>query len=180
MRRPSLLLILTAVIGLVLAACASPAGSPDASGGGEPSSAAGSEAPASSDGSGGGGGGGLGTGSGSVEFEITGGFSDSGELPFAGDFAYFQQAGVSFLVFTDDTDSSEANGIIITLSEDGNVLQYVTDDIVVPAATCDWNVTRSDASGAAGSFNCNDQAGFGTNGQAYTDLDISGSFEVNT
>jgi hypothetical protein len=179
MRRPSLLLILTAVIGLVLAACASPAGSPDASGGSEPSSAAGSEAPASSDG-GGGGGGGLGTGSGSVEFEITGGFSDSGELPFVGDFGYFQQAGVSFLVFTEDNAASEANGIIITLSDDGNVLQYVTDEIVVPAATCDWNVTRSDATGAAGSFSCNDQAGFGTNGQTYTDLDLNGSFEVST
>jgi hypothetical protein len=179
MRRPSLLLILTAVIGLVLAACAPPSGSPGASGGSEPSTAAGSQAPAGSD-SGGGGGGGLGTGDGSVQFEISGGFSDSGELPFVGDFGYFQQAGVSFLVFTDDTAASEANGIIITLSNDGNVLQYVTDEIVVPAATCDWNVTRSDATGAAGSFTCNDQAGFGTNGQAYTDLDISGSFEVNT
>lgn len=182
MRRPSLLLILTAVIGLVLAACASPSGSPDASGGTEPSSAAGSEAPAQSDdgsGGGGGGGGGLGSGSGSVEFEITGGFSDSGELPFVGDFAYFQQAGVSFFVFTDDSTATEANGIIITLSDDGNVLQYVTDEIVVPAATCDWNISRNDASGAAGSFDCNDQAGFGTNGQAYTDLDINGSFEVS-
>jgi hypothetical protein len=178
MRRPPLLLILTFIIGLILAACASPAGSPDASSGGEPSIAA-SEAPAESEGSGGGGGGGIGTGTGSVEYEITGGFSDSGELPFAGNFAYFQQAGVTFLVFTDDTDAAEANGVIITLSDDGNALQYVTDEIIVPAGTCEWDVTRNDATGAAGSFTCTDQGGFGTDGTVHTDLDISGSFEVN-
>ncbi|MGH2462986.1 MAG: hypothetical protein ACRDFZ_05085 [Candidatus Limnocylindria bacterium] len=175
MRRPLPLLIATLTIGLVLAACASPAGSgePAASSGSEPSAA-----PAASQG--GDGGGGFGTGTGSVQFQISGGFSDSGELPFAGNFGYFQQAGVSFLVFTDDTAATEANGIILTLSADGNVLQYVTDEIVVPAGTCEWNVTRNDATGAAGSFDCNDQSGFATNGQVYTDLDISGTFEVNS
>ena len=76
--------------------------------------------------------------------------------------AYWQQAGVSFMVFTDDEGASEATGLIITLSDDGNVLQYVAEDITIPAATCDWNITKNDASGAAGSFTCNDQAGFGT------------------
>ncbi|MGH2482986.1 MAG: hypothetical protein ACRDE9_00845, partial [Candidatus Limnocylindria bacterium] len=173
MRRPPVLLTTTLAVGLLLAACASPAGSgePGASSGSEPSAA-----PAASDG---GGGGGIGTGSGSVQFQINGGFSDSGELPFAGNFAYFQQAGVSFLVFTDDTAATEANGVILTLSADGNVFQYVTDEIVVPAGTCDWNITRNDATGAAGSFECNDQSGFATDGQVYTDLDISGTFEVN-
>jgi len=162
----------------VLAACASPVGSgePGASSGSEPSAAP----AASQGGGGGGGGGGIGTGSGSVQFQINGGFSDSGELPFAGDYAYFQQAGVSFLVFTDDTDATEATGVILTLSADGNVFQYVTDEIVIPAATCDWNVTRNDATGAAGSFDCTDQSGFATDGQVYTDLDVSGTFEVNS
>jgi hypothetical protein len=178
MRRPPLLLVLTFIIGLILAACASPAGSPGASSGGEPSPAA-SEAPAGSPGGGGGGGGGIGTGTGTVNFEITGGFQDSGELPFVGNFAYFDQAGVTFLVFTDDTGASEANGIVITLSDDGNVLAYITDEIIVPTAECDWNVSRDDATGAAGTFVCNDASGFGTGGQMYSDLDISGEFEVN-
>jgi len=180
MRRSPIVPILAIAVGLILAACASPADSsePGASSGTEPSTA-----PAESqegDGGGGGGGGGIGGGSGSVQFDISGGFSDSGELPFAGDFAFFQQAGVTFLVFTDDTDATEANGVILTLSEDGNVFQYVTDEVVIPASECEWNVTRNDASGAAGSFECSDQAGFGTDAQVYTDLDISGSFEVNT
>lgn len=181
MRRPPMLGVLIVLIGLILAACGSPSGSgePGASAGGEPSAPAESEAPGQSESGGGGGGGGAGTGEGAVNFEITGGFQDSGELPFVGDFAYFDQAGVSFLVFTDDTDATEASGIIISLSNDGNVLQYVTDEIVVPAATCDWNVSRNDATGAAGTFSCNDQGGFGTNGQIYNDLDLSGEFEVN-
>lgn len=176
MRRPSLLLILTAITGLILAACGSPSGSPGASGGNEPSSAAVSEAPAQSD-AGGGGGGGTGGGSGSAQFEITGGYQASGDYPFIGGLGYWQQAGVSFMVFTEDEGASEATGLIITLSDDGSVLQYVAADITIPAATCDWNITKNDASGVAGSFTCNDQAGFGASG-ALTDLDISGSFEA--
>jgi hypothetical protein len=175
MRRPPGLLILTFIIGLILAACGSPAGSPGASSGGEPSTAA-SEAPAGSDGSSGGGGG-TGGGSGSAQFEITGGYQASGDYPFVGGLGYWQQAGVSFMVFTPDEEASEATGLIITLSDDGSVLQYVAEDITIPAATCEWNITKNDASGAAGSFTCNDQAGFGTSG-ALTDLDISGSFEA--
>jgi hypothetical protein len=181
MRRPPFFLALAVSVGLVLAACASPSGGEPAptGGGGEPSMAGESEAPAESQDAGGGGGGGFGTGSGSVRFDISGSFQDSGELPFAGNFAYFQQAGVTFLVFTDDTDATEANGVIITLSNDGNVLQYVTDEIVVPAADCDWNVNRNDATGAAGSFTCTDQGGFATDGTFHQDLDITGDFEVN-
>ena len=181
MRRPPILGVLLVLIGLILAACASPSGSgePGASAGGEPSAPAESEEPDQSQSGGGGGGGGFGGGEGAVNFEITGGFQDSGELPFVGNFAYFDQAGVTFLVFTDDSDASEANGVIITLSNDGNVLAYITDEIVVPTADCDWNVSRNDATGAAGTFDCNDAGGFGTNGQIYNDLDISGEFEVN-
>ena len=168
MRRPPMFLIVAAILGLVLAACSgSPSGSEPgpSDGGGEPSTAAESDAPAESQ-DGGGGRGGIGTGSGSVQFEMSGGHSVSDELPFAGNFAYFQQAGVSFLVFTDDTDADEANGVIITLGQDGsdenNVFQYITDEVLIPAADCTWNITRHDATGAAGSFECNDQAGFST------------------
>jgi hypothetical protein len=184
MRRPRLYLILIAALGLILAACASPSGSdgPAASSGGAPSTAAESDGPAESQDAGGGGGGGLGGGSGSVEFQMTGGHEVSDELPFAGNFAYFQQAGVSFLVFTDDTDASEANGVIITIGAEGttedSVFQYVTDDLVIPAANCDWNITRHDATGAAGSFTCNDVAGFSATGGAILGIDVSGSFDA--
>jgi hypothetical protein len=186
MRRPRFSLILIAALGLILAACAAPSGGgPDASGGGgEPSTAAESNAPAESQGGGGGGGGGIGSGSGSVQFEMSGGHSVSDELPFAGNFAYFQQAGVSFLVFTDDTDADEANGVIITLGLDGNdennVFQYITDEVLIPAADCTWNISRHDASGAAGSFDCQDQAGFSvSSGGAILDIDIRGDFEAS-
>lgn len=184
MRRSPIALILAAIVGLILAACASPSGGgPGASGGGgEPSTAAESNAPAESQAGGGGGGGGFGGGSGSVEFQMTGGHEVSDELPFAGNFAYFQQAGVSFLVFTDDTDAAEANGVIITIGAEGNtedsVFQYVTEDLVIPAANCDWNITRHDATGAAGSFTCNDVAGFSASGGAIMGIDVSGSFEA--
>jgi hypothetical protein len=187
MRRPPLFLIVAAILGLVLAACSgSPSGSEPgpSDGGGEPSTAAESDAPAESQDGGGGGGGGIGTGSGSVQFEMSGGHSVSDELPFAGNFAYFQQAGVSLLVFTDDTDADEANGVIITLGLDGsdenNVFQYITDEVLIPAADCTWNITRHDATGAAGSFECNDQAGLSTSsGGAILDIDIRGDFEAS-
>jgi hypothetical protein len=167
-------LVPVAVFGLALAACGSPSASvPGESSAGEPST------PAESQAGGGGGGGGIGGGTGSVTFNINGGYTDSGELPFAGNYAYWQVAGVTFLVFTDDTDATEANGVILTISEEGNIFQYVTDDIVIPAAECDWDVRQNDASGAAGSFSCSDQSGFGTGGELFTDLDISGDFDVD-
>jgi hypothetical protein len=177
MRRRPILWILLLITGLILAACTSPAGSPDGSDGGQPPT----DEPAASQGGGDGDGdgdGGFGGGNGSVDYSISGSYSDSGTLPFAGNYAYFQQAGVTFLVFTDDANAEEANGVILSISDDGNVFQYVTDEIVIPAADCEWNITRNDATGAAGSFNCNDQGGFGTDGQVYADLDISGDFEV--
>jgi hypothetical protein len=178
MRRRPILWILLLISGLVLAACASPAGSPDGTddgdGGGQ------SEEPAASQGGGDGDGdGGFGTGSGSASYTISGGMNDSGELPFAGNFAYFQQAGVTFLVFTEDTEADEANGLIVILSDDGNVLQFVTDDLIVPTAECEWNVSQNDSSGAAGSFTCNDAVGFSASGAPVTDLDISGDFDVD-
>jgi hypothetical protein len=176
------MVLLAAVIGLVLAACASPA--PGASNGGEPSNAPESEAPGESQSGGGGGGPGPGTADGSVQFQMTGGHEVSDELPFAGNFAYFQQAGVSFLVFTDDTDAAEANGVIITIGADGNnesnVFQYVTNDLIIPAADCEWNITRHDATGAAGSFTCNDATGFGESGGMIPGVDVTGSFEAST
>jgi hypothetical protein len=114
---------------------------------------------------------------------MSGGHSVSDELPFAGNFAYFQQAGVSFLVFTDDTDATEANGVIITIGPEGddanNVFQYVTEDLVIPAADCDWNITQHDADGAAGSFECSDQAGFSATGGAVLGINISGDFQAS-
>ena len=179
MHRPSLVLTLLIGLGLILAACGgSPSPSPGASSGGdpEPSQAAASEPAASQDG---GGGGGIGTGTGSVEFDITGGYSHSDELPFLGDLAYFEQAGISYLVFGNDA-ADTSNAVIITLSDDGNVFQYASPEITIPAATCEWNITRHDANGAAGSFTCTDQFGVTESGGLHSDLDISGSFDAST
>ena len=80
---------------------------------------------------------------------------------------------------TEDTDADEANGLIVILSDDGNVLEYITDEIIVPTADCEWDISHNDASGSAGSFTCNDATGFATDGTVHSDLDISGSFDVS-
>lgn len=178
MRRPSLLLVLTAVIGLVLAACASPAGSPGASGGGEPSSAAGSEAPAGSDDGSGGGGGGGGSASGSLVYDISGDYSASGELPYQSIMGgYLDLQGVTYLPFAETESSDEV--AFITLSDEQNIFAFGNGEFSVPAADCDWNVTRNDATGAAGSFECTDAMGIHVGEQTFVTVDISGSFDTS-
>ena len=117
------------------------------------------------------------------DLENVGGYDAGGTLPYAGNFAYRNQAGINFLVFTEDIDAIEASGLILTLAQegpsDGYILQYDTEDLVIPAATCEWDITRNDATGAAGSFTCNDQIGFGSDQQAVQGIDITGSFEAN-
>jgi hypothetical protein len=179
MRRP-ILLIATLVVGLVVVACAAPSGEPGSSDGGGSGSSQGQPAqtnePATSDGGSGGGGGGSGA-NGSVTFEITGDVSESGELPFIPILGgFFQQEGASYMPFS-DAENAEGEVVFITLSPDGNVFAYGNGTVSIPAADCEWNITRNDDSGATGSFTCNDAAsisetGFGT-------VDVHGEFDAH-
>ncbi len=181
MRRPTLILT-TIVVGLFLAACAAPSGSPGSSDGGNGSSQgqpAQTDGPASSDGGSGGNGGNGGTGAnGSVTYEITGDVQASGELPFINVLGgyYFQQEGVTYMPFAESEDTS-GEVVFITLSADGNIFAYGNGTVAIPAAECDWNVTRNDDSGATGSFTCNDvfavtETGMGT-------VDVQGEFDAH-
>jgi hypothetical protein len=179
MRRP-ILIILTLVAGLVVAACASPSGEPGSSDGGGSGSSQGQPAqtnePATSDGGSGGGGGGSGA-NGSVTFEITGDVTESGELPFIPILGgFFQQEGASYMPFA-NSDNAAGEVVFITLSPDGNVFAYGNGTVSIPAADCEWNITRNDDSGATGSFTCTDamaisESGIGT-------ADVSGSFDAH-
>lgn len=180
MRRPTLALA-TLVVGLVLAACAAPAGEPGASGGGGSGSSQGqpgqTDEPTTTDGGGSGGGGGGSGANGSVTFEITGDVNESGELPYLTILGgFFQQEGASYMPFA-DSDNSAGEVVFITLSPDGNVFAYGNGTVSIPAADCEWNVTRNDDGGAAGSFTCNDataitETGFGT-------VDVHGEFDAH-
>jgi hypothetical protein len=179
MRRP-ILVMATLVVGLFVAACAAPSGEPASSDGGGSGSSQGQPAqtnePATSDGGSGGGGGGSGA-NGSVTFEITGDVNESGELPFLPILGgFFQQGDASYMPFA-NSDDSAGEVVFITLSPDGNVFAYGNGTVSVPAADCEWNVTRNDDGGAAGSFDCNGAAaisetGFGT-------VDIHGEFDAH-
>lgn len=173
MRRPTLLLT-TVVIGLLLAACAAPSGEPGSSQGENLQT----DEPTTSDGGSGGNGGNGGSGAnGSVTFEITGDVNESGELPFLPILGgFFQQNGSSYMPFANsDTDNGEV--VFITLSDDGNVFAYGNGTVAVPAADCDWNVTRNDDGGATGSFTCNDALAVTETGMGQ--VDVHGEFDAH-
>jgi hypothetical protein len=136
-------------LGLLVAACAPTASQqPSESASGEPPAA--ESQPAASQPGGGGGGGGA---NGSVQYEVSGDYSDSGELAFVPAGSFFDQNGSSYLSFTNQ---GESTVLFIQLNDSGNTVQFGNQEasVTTDAAACTFNLTRDDATGAAGTFDC--------------------------
>jgi hypothetical protein len=147
-RMPFRFVVLVA-LGLLLAACAPTASQqPSESAGGEPPAP--ESQPAASQPGGGGGGGGA---NGSVQYEVSGDYSDSGELAFVPAGSFFDQNGSSYLSFTNQ---GESTVLFIQLNDSGNTVQFGNQEasVTTDAAACTFNLTRDDATGAAGTFDC--------------------------
>jgi len=178
--RPILALL---AIAAILVACASgPGASPgnqqsqgsEASNGGGGGGGGASQPAAST----GGGGGGIGTifGDGSADYRISGDHTAEGELRFVPAASSVNQNGAYSLSFYDE--DAEVILIVLLGEGDSNALSFGSTEATIPGAQCDWNITRKDDNGAAGTFTCNDQflvkSDSGTTGTA----DISGSFDA--
>lgn len=167
--RPILAILAMAAI---LVACSS--ASPGASAGNQQSQ--GAEA---SDGGGGdpsdGGGGGGGGGdfsNGSAKYNITGDYTADGELGFVPEASQIDNNGTYSLSFTDG-----ANTVLVIILSDGmQTLSYGDDGHTVSGAQCDFNITRQDSDGAAGSFTCDDELLLTSSGTG--SADISGEFDA--
>ena len=178
-RIPSPILVLVA-LALLLAACA-PTGSQSLSetSGGEPPgaepSAAASQPSASQPGGGGGGGGGE---NGSVQYEITGDYQDSGDLSFVPQASYFEQGGSSYMSFTNE---GESTVLFIQLNDSGNSVQYGSQEATVTTDTesCTFNLTRDDATGAAGTFDCSNALVVLASGSQVGTGTMRGTFEAH-
>ena len=168
MRHLRLILALLAIAAITVA-CSSPG----ASSGGEESQGGGASQPAETTG-GGGGGGGL-FGNGSAEYHITGDYTADGELGFVPAASQVNQDGASSLSFTDENSDTV---LIIALSAGANILSWGNPEYAIPGATCEFNITRQDSTGAAGTFSCNNQLLIATSGTTTGTANISGSFDA--
>lgn len=181
--RPILAMLAIAAI-LVACSSASPGasagnqqseGAEASDGGGGGGGGGGGASTSPSDGGGGGGGGGGGIfGDGSADYNVSGGYSAEGELSFIPAASQVDQDGFYSLSFSDE---DSAVVMIILLSDDGNTLSWTNSEATIAGAQCDFNISRKDASGAEGTFTCNNQPFFSGTGQSGT-ANISGSFDA--
>ncbi|MDP9469006.1 MAG: hypothetical protein M3P32_09765, partial [Chloroflexota bacterium] len=130
---------------------------------------------ASSGGGGGGGGGDDIFGDGSATYHITGDYTADGELGFVPLASQVSQDSYS-LSFTDDANSTTL--IIISIVGDSRAFSYGDQGHTIPGVQCDWNITRQEADGVAGTFNCDNALSFAGDTGATGQVDISGSFEA--
>lgn len=179
MRRPDYPLIVTVVVGLVLAACASPVGSgePGASSGSEPSAA-----PAASQGGGGGGGtGGIGVTlpdgawtDGDVHVTISGDADVTGDAPLISTQSY--TTGDSTVLFYVSADSQLSVGVAIY--SDSFSISVTTPDVVAGAGTtmnCDVEYHSAEDNNIDANFSCPNSPSFTTSGAAGGSVNIEGS-----
>lgn len=177
--RPILALL---VISAIMVACSSPGGgssgpSSEASSGAIQPGA--SQATASSDGDGGDGGGGGSGANGSITYEISGDYTASGELPFiplglslfvdGGWLAYFGETGGDTI-------------IQISTNPDGLIASFTSPQVSAAGTEdngCDFNITKNDSSGLAGSFECHDVLGFTTGTVTQIRVDFRGDFDAH-
>lgn len=171
-RTPSPAVFLVA-LALLLAACAPAASQPLSESSGEPSPA--QSGPAASQPGGGGGDGGA---NGSVQYEISGDYSDSGELAFVPAGSFFDQNGSSYMSFTNQ---GETTVLFIQLNDSGNSVQFGNQEATVTtdAAACTFNLTRDDATGAAGTFECSNALIVLASGNEVGSGTIRGTFEAH-
>jgi hypothetical protein len=181
MRRPRYLLTATAVVGLMLAACGSPAGGePDASNGAEPSAAA-EASQAGGDGGGGGGGGGLDatlsdgawTG-GEAHIDVSGDATASADAPLTSTLSLTDSASTN-LIYT-----NEAGVLIgIAIYADSFAISITTAEVVAgggTTTTCsvDWHSTADN--NLSGDFDCPNSPSFTATGGTAGTVNIRGSF----
>lgn len=175
MRRPHYLLAITVVVGLVLAACASPAGS------GEPGASSGSEPSAAAEGGGGGGTGGIGvtlsdgtwTG-GDVHITISGDADVTGDAPLLSSNSY--TTGDSTVLTYISADAELSVGVAIY--SDSFAISVTTPDVVAGAGTtmnCSVEYHSSDDNNIDADFSCPNSPSFPTSGTAGGSVNIEGS-----
>lgn len=178
MRRSRYLLTGTVVVGLVLAACASPAGDePETSGGAGPSAAA---EVGQAGGDGGGGGGldatlsdGSWTG-GEAHIDVSGDATATADAPLTPTLSLTDSASTN-LVYT-----SEAGVLIgIAIYADSFAISVTTAEVVAGSGTTttcsvDWHSTADDNLSA--DFDCPNSPSFTASGSAGGTVDIRGSF----
>jgi hypothetical protein len=178
MRRPHYPLVITVVVGLVLAACASPAasGEPGASSGSEPSAAA-----EASQGGGGGGTGGIGvtlsdgawTG-GEVHVAISGDADVNGDAPLLSANSY--TTGDSTVLTYISADAQLSVGVAIY--SDSFAISVTTPDLVAGAGTtmnCSVEYHTADENNIDADFSCPNSPSFTTSGTAGGTVNIEGS-----
>ncbi len=183
MRRPHLVLILTFIIGLILAACASPAGSPGASSGGEPSTAA-SEAPAASDGGGGGGGGGIGTtlndgawSGGEAHVSMSGDASGTVDASLQPTIS-FTDGGSTTLIYVD---ADSGSSVAVSVTSGDFAASVTTAEMVAGGGTttnCTVNYHSTDDNNISGDFSCPDSPAVTATGVVEGAVDFEGSFSA--
>jgi hypothetical protein len=180
MRRPSSLLVLIAALGLLLAACASPAG-PGASDGGEPSAAAESQAGGDGDGDGDGAVPAPADGtwdSGSADVEVSGEVDASFDGELAAPSGTY--AGVTSLVY-----SSEAGTLTFAITADMPfAVALVTADFLAGSgeeagSSCNVDYSRSDEDGIEATFRCPNGSAVSTTGIFEGTVTIEGSFSAS-
>jgi len=165
--------VLVAIAALA-AACSAPAASSSAqtSQAAQASQGANASQPAASS-SGSGSGGGV---NGTLTFEISGGYTRSGDLPWVPLASTFTN-GAWYLTFGD---SNGANEVVIINGTAGSfVVAYGNSDIAITGGVdpaCSFTFSRQDASGAAGSFDCHGLPGIKTDGTS-VQVDFKGSFD---
>jgi len=178
MRRPHYLLVITVVVGLVLAACASPAGSgePGASSGSEPSAAA-----EASQGGGDGGTGGIGvtlpdgawTG-GEAHITISGDADVTGDAPLLSSNSY--TTGDSTVLTYISADAQLSVGVAIY--SDSFAISVTTPDLVAGAGTtmnCSVEYHSAEDNNIDADFSCPNSPSFSTSGAAGGTVNIEGS-----
>jgi hypothetical protein len=175
MHRPRLAPVILLTLTLLLAACQQAASQPPAGTDGGQPSAAGAEPGASQPAGNGGGGGGD---NGSAQYEITGDYAASGELRFVPEASYFEQGGSTYLSFTNE---GESTVLFISFSDSGNFVQFGDENasVVQAGEACTMNLTRDDATGAAGTFDCPNSSVVLTGSEQLGTGTIRGSFEAH-
>ena len=185
MRRPRYLLTGTVVVGLALAACASPAGG-GPSGGAEPSAAAEASQGGGDGGDGGGGGsGGIGKtlpdgqwSSGELHVTISGDASGSWDVPLV-EMASYTTDGESILSYI-NADGQVSVGVAIY--PDSFAISVTTTELVAGAGTtmnCSVEYHTADDNNIDADFSCPDSPAFTTTGTSGGTVNIEGSLTAS-
>lgn len=169
--RPILAVVATMAL---LVACSSTPSASTGDGGGA-SQPAGSTGGGAGDSVAGGGGTGGSFADGSAKYHITGALTADGELGFVPQASQVDNSGSYSLSFTDQANTV----LVILLSADSKVLSWTDSNHTIPGAACDWNISRQDANGAAGTFSCDNQPLFTSTGPTSETVDISGEFDAH-